>query len=99
MKFIAGKAALDIPCELLEAQENDNLILFCGAGISYPAGLPLFKGLVDDVYQILLQLHRSRNKVRSITGVMILRLNYWKGVFILKRGLINTSYAKQSPPA
>jgi hypothetical protein len=51
MKFIAGKAAPDIPRELLEAQENDNLILFCGAGISYPAGLPLFKGLVDDVYQ------------------------------------------------
>ncbi|MGZ8236442.1 MAG: SIR2 family protein [Methylobacter sp.] len=53
MKFIAGKAAPDIPRELMEAQENDNLIFFCGAGISYPAGLPLFKGLVDDVYQEL----------------------------------------------
>lgn len=51
MKFIAGKDTPDIPRVLLEAQENDNLILFCGAGISYPAGLPLFKGLVEDVYQ------------------------------------------------
>lgn len=51
MQFI--KNAPDIPFELLQAQENDNLILFCGAGISYPAGLPLFKGLVDGVYEEL----------------------------------------------
>ena len=53
MKFVLDKAAAEIPRELMEAQENDNLVLFCGAGISYPAGLPLFKGLVDDVYQEL----------------------------------------------
>lgn len=53
MKFIFEKNAPDIPLEVLEAQENDNLILFCGAGISYPDGLPLFKGLVDGVYQDL----------------------------------------------
>ena len=53
MKFIAGQDAPDIPRELLEAQENDNLILFCGAGISYPAGLPLFGGLVNEVYDEL----------------------------------------------
>ncbi|MGZ8153077.1 MAG: SIR2 family protein [Methylovulum sp.] len=53
MKFTPGKAAPNIPRELMEAQENDNLVFFCGAGISYPAGLPLFKGLVDEVYQEL----------------------------------------------
>jgi len=53
MKFIFEKNAPDIPLEVLEAQENDNLILFCGAGISYPDGLPLFNGLVDDVYEEL----------------------------------------------
>ncbi len=37
----------------MEAQENDNLIFFCGAGVSCPAGLPLFEGLVDEVYQEL----------------------------------------------
>lgn len=53
MKFIFDKNAPDIPLEVLQAQENDSLILFCGAGISYPAGLPLFKGLVKEVYEEL----------------------------------------------
>ncbi|WP_131655588.1 hypothetical protein [Methylocucumis oryzae] len=52
MKFIPGKAP-DIPRKLIEAQENDNLLFFCGAGISYPAGLPLFAGLVEKVYEEL----------------------------------------------
>lgn len=51
MKFI--KNAPDIPLELLQAQEDGKLVFFCGAGISYPAGLPLFKGLVDGVYEEL----------------------------------------------
>ncbi|MHC2433969.1 SIR2 family protein [Bradyrhizobium sp. USDA 4451] len=40
----------DIPDALLQAHEEGRLVLFCGAGISYPAGLPGFKGLVDDIY-------------------------------------------------
>jgi len=28
------------------------LVLFCGAGISIPAGLQDFKGLVDKVYEL-----------------------------------------------
>jgi len=51
MKFIARKGAIDVPLELIEAQENNELVFFCGAGISYPAGLPDFKGLVNKVYK------------------------------------------------
>jgi NAD-dependent SIR2 family protein deacetylase len=40
----------DIPDELLQAHEDGRLVFFCGAGISYPAGLPGFKGLVDEIY-------------------------------------------------
>lgn len=50
MKFIARKGAPDIPLELIEAQENSKLVFFCGAGVSYPAGLPDFRGLVEGVY-------------------------------------------------
>lgn len=50
MKFIARKGAPNIPLELIEAQESEKLIFFCGAGISYAAGLPGFSGLVDNVY-------------------------------------------------
>jgi hypothetical protein len=43
----------DIPEAVLEAHEEGRVIFFCGAGISYPADLPGFKGLVDQIYQIV----------------------------------------------
>lgn len=42
----------DIPDELLQAHEEGRVVFFCGAGISYPAGLPGFKGLVDEIYRL-----------------------------------------------
>jgi NAD-dependent SIR2 family protein deacetylase len=35
----------------LQAHEEGRVVFFCGAGISYPAGLPGFKGLVDEIYK------------------------------------------------
>ncbi|MCL2790495.1 MAG: SIR2 family protein [Desulfobulbus sp.] len=43
----------DIPESLLQAHEEGRVVFFCGAGISRPAGLPGFKGLVDDIYKRL----------------------------------------------
>ena len=37
----------DIPERLLQAHEEGRVVFFCGAGISRPAGLPDFTGLVD----------------------------------------------------
>ena len=42
----------DIPDSLLQDQEEGRVVFFCGAGISYPAGLPGFQGLVEQVYRI-----------------------------------------------
>jgi hypothetical protein len=42
----------DIPDSLLEAHEEGRVVFFCGAGISYPAGLPTFKGLVEQIYRL-----------------------------------------------
>jgi hypothetical protein len=42
----------DIPDALLGAHEEGRVVFFCGAGISYPAGLPGFKGLVEQIYQL-----------------------------------------------
>lgn len=49
MQFIANGP--DIPDELLQAHEEGKVVFFCGAGISYPAGLPGFGGLVDQIYK------------------------------------------------
>ncbi|WP_299179337.1 anti-phage defense-associated sirtuin Dsr1 [uncultured Neptuniibacter sp.] len=49
MQFIANGP--EIPEELLQAHEDGQVIFFCGAGISYPAGLPGFGGLVKKIYE------------------------------------------------
>ena len=41
----------DIPDALLQTHEEGRVVFFCGAGISYPAGLPGFEGLVKQIYQ------------------------------------------------
>jgi SIR2-like protein len=43
----------DIPERLLQAHEDGRVVFFCGAGISYPAGLPGFDGLVKRLYEDL----------------------------------------------
>ena len=43
----------EIPERLLEAHEDGQVVFFCGAGIGYPARLPGFKGLVDELYNRL----------------------------------------------
>jgi SIR2-like domain len=43
----------DIPNHLMQAHEEGRVVFFCGAGVSYPAGLPGFKGLVTKLYASL----------------------------------------------
>lgn len=49
MQFVSDGP--DIPDTLLQAHEEGNVVFFCGAGISYPAGLPGFGSLVEKIYQ------------------------------------------------
>ena len=51
MQFVKGGP--DIPERLLEAHEDGQVVFFCGAGISYPAGLPGFGRLVAKLYEKL----------------------------------------------
>lgn len=50
MQFVADGP--DVPEELLQAHEEEKVVFFCGAGISYPAGLPGFRGLVESIYEL-----------------------------------------------
>jgi len=51
MQFI--QSGPDIPERLLHAHEDGQVVFFCGAGISYPSGLPGFDGLVKRLYSEL----------------------------------------------
>ncbi len=51
MRFIADGP--NIPDELLEERDNGNVVFFCGAGISLPAGLPGFRDLCEQVMRKL----------------------------------------------
>jgi hypothetical protein len=48
MQFV--KNGPDLPERLLQTHEDGRVVFFCGAGISYPARLPGFKGLVKAIY-------------------------------------------------
>jgi hypothetical protein len=48
MQFIENGP--DIPNRLMHAHEAGRVVLFCGAGISFPANLPSFKGLVTGLF-------------------------------------------------
>ena len=43
----------ELPPELVSKQERGEVIFVCGAGVSRGTGLPLFRGLVEGVYQRL----------------------------------------------
>jgi len=60
MRFIKGGP--DVPERLVQAQEDGHVVFFCGAGVSYPAGLPDFEGLVESLYS---ELGETRNTVEQ----------------------------------
>ena len=49
MRFLPN--GLNIPDELLEARDQGNVVFLCGAGVSYPAGMPDFLGLARYVVE------------------------------------------------
>ena len=55
----------DIPERLLQAHEDGRVVFFCGAGISYPARLPSFAGLVEKLYANLTATPNAVQQVPS----------------------------------
>lgn len=63
MKFIAKGP--DIPLDIIKALDDDKLVFFCGAGVSYKAGLKDFRWLVKEIYKNLgedINLHSFENE-------------------------------------
>ena len=78
MQFV--KRGPNVPERLLQAHEEGRVVFFCGAGISYPAGLPGFADLVKELYSQLepdpnpLQIAAIKAK-RYDTAVSLLEAN------------------------
>ena len=51
MRFITNGP--EVPDRLVQSHEDGKVIFFCGAGISYPAGLPGFDGLTRRLFEDL----------------------------------------------
>lgn len=51
MQFV--KYGPNVPDKLIQAHEEGRVVFFCGAGISFPAGLPGFGKLVNSLYSEL----------------------------------------------
>ena len=61
MRFIENGPSL--PDELLEERDNGNVVFFCGAGVSRPAGLPGFFNLAKLVMDALGTPANARSKM------------------------------------
>ena len=65
-----------LPEEIEQALRNDELVFFCGAGVSAQNGLPSFKGLVEKVCKKLLinideePLLKEAKKTKSYDGIL-----------------------------
>lgn len=77
MKFTAGGPS--VPNDIVEAAEDEELLLFCGAGISRPAGLPSFQGLTKNIYEETGAEWREREKQEFDSG------NYDRVLNLLER--------------
>lgn len=81
----------EMPVELLQALEDGDLVLFCGAGVSVPAGLPLFKGLVQRVYEAL------PDKPAEVKD-LIEHAAYDRALYVLEQECGRANVRKRIPP-
>src|ERR1035437_1858821 len=82
MRWISGGP--DLPPKLLQSLEDGRLVFFCGAGISYPAGLPPFRGLVEAVYRHLGQ------RMEGLEHLEFEKQNYDRVFSLLERRMTGT---------
>lgn len=72
----------DIPVELMNRRDDGRVIFFCGSGISVGTGLPMFDGLVSQIYERTAQVPteleqelRGIGQLDKVLGLLEGRLN------------------------
>lgn len=101
MQFI--KNGPDIPERLLQIHEEGNVVFFCGAGVSMPAGLPDFKNLVTNLYE---NLGVTPNSVQQAalaakqydTAIGLLEADYVGGRSAVRRKLADILTSAHTSP-
>lgn len=61
MRFLADGP--NIPDKLLDERDRGNVVFFCGAGVSMPAGLPGFTELTDRVMRELGTSAQAKSRI------------------------------------
>lgn len=61
MRFVADGPS--IPDDLLHQRDNGNVVFFCGAGLSIPAGMPSFRDLAQKVLISLGTLESAESSI------------------------------------
>jgi hypothetical protein len=92
MQFI--KSGPDIPNRLLEAHQEGRVVFFCGAGISYPAGLPDFKNLTIQLFK---QFNKANTANRTAEQNQALKdRRYDTALYLLQKELVDGRAALRS---
>ena len=97
MQFVTNGP--DIPERLLQAHEDGQVVFFCGAGISYPAGLPGFAGLVDRVYANLVGQPNPIQKAAIKSGQFDTAIGLLEAEIVGGRKTVRKALAKILTPA
>jgi hypothetical protein len=73
-----------VPDTLIEARDLGDVVFFCGAGISAPAGLPDFGGLADDLLDRLAaqESRAARNRDESLDRVFMAMVKEFGGTAV-----------------
>ena len=85
----------DIPERLLQAHEDGRVVFFCGAGISYRARLPGFKGLTKRIFDRLHMVPNPAEKAAMAAGrfdvaIGILESRHVEGRTAVRQALAET---------
>ncbi|MBU1411744.1 SIR2 family protein, partial [Myxococcota bacterium] len=91
----------DIPDSLLQLHEDGQVIFFCGAGISRPAGLPDFKILTKRLYEACgveaNELHkRALEECQFDRAIGLLEADYLGGRVAVRRKIANILLAAKT---
>jgi NAD-dependent SIR2 family protein deacetylase len=83
-----------LPDELINAQREGKLLLFCGAGISQSVGLPSFEKLVENIAKKLFNLTKNNDSYVKDNGTidkefteLMEKQHYDRAIFYLENKL------------